>query len=373
MKSPVTYDEASRISMLFCIDENYVAPLATLLFSILDNAAPERCFEFNILGTALSPEARDFLCSIGQENRRAVYTILDMDETSKKLDLAKYEHGNWPKETLFRLFITTAFPEHSKMLYLDSDMLVADDVGKLWDMDISAYYAAVVPGSNDSPKILASRRSKFYPEMTSEEYTRNHLGKKNLRAFNAGMVLFNLDLMRADGKGDLLVPFLQEKFPLDLLDQDVLNAVLEEKLLYLDRRWNVCRNMLWYVDKYLPHEQEEIRAAHADPAIVHYTTKYKPWMIQFDDLGPVRRWWKAYYKGPCPGSRFPIVCRRGDDTKVDAPAWAGYCFGKLMATNGWIWRRTKKWLRKYTELLPPGKMAVAAAKKAAQKAGAKSK
>ncbi len=299
-----------------CIDEQYVAPLSALVTSILANMSEKRTIEFNIMGTSLSNGAMEHIRSQGRLFPNCRFNFLDMSAITKQENLDQYTFHVWPKETFYRLYAPRLFPKHGKMLYLDTDMIVLGDIGELYDTDISSYYAAVVPGMYDCPSIAQRRHSSRHPGMTVTEYFQNYLGKKTSRAFNAGMVLFNFDLMRRDGKDMQLIPFLLNKPKLDLLDQCVLNAVLEEKLLFVNRRWNVCRNMKWNIRDFPTDMQHELEDAFAHPGVFHYTTALKPWIMQRRDLKPLRYWWYYYFRSACEGTPYAIQVRRENGERV---------------------------------------------------------
>ena len=94
-----------------------------------------------------------------------------------------------------------------KVLYLDYDVIVMDDISELWDMDMTDYYFA----AGIEPK--RSRKNYIY--------------------CNTGVVMFNLDKLRKDHKDDEAIRLLNTKtyrFP----DQDVMNEVCQGNILVLD-------------------------------------------------------------------------------------------------------------------------------------------
>lgn len=71
------------------------------------------------------------------------------------------------------------------------------------------------------------------------------------------------------------------KMPEKLLfhDQDTLNVVLKEEILYLPIKWNFQTGFLYSInqDKFSETIRKEITDALHHPYIIHYTGKYKPW------------------------------------------------------------------------------------------------
>lgn len=146
-------------------------------------------------------------------------------------------------------------PEVERVLYLDCDMLVRDDIGYLFDLDLegSAIGAvrdtigAFITGGRD----LTGNRDLFDP---ADYY------------FNAGMVLIDVARWReADIIGRMEEAYASGVMQRIYYDQDLLNLIFKGKWLKLPWRWNT-------VDARHAHEG-------LDPAILHYTGENKPWGI----------------------------------------------------------------------------------------------
>jgi len=134
-------------------------------------------------------------------------------------ELYKKELGGSPNEgsyctpfTLLRLLAdkVEGMPE-DKLLYLDIDLLVNDDIRKLYDIDITDYeYAAA----------------------------RDHYGKKYLYAdyINAGVLLFNMKKIRETGLLEKARKMINEKHMV-FSDQSAIYNCTTKKLL-LSQRFN---------------------------------------------------------------------------------------------------------------------------------------
>lgn len=95
--------------------------------------------------------------------------------------------------TLYRLKIADILSSLDKVLYLDSDVIVTQDISGLWNTDITNYYCAAV-------KDAKSTRSKF-----SNKRHFKKMGIDPNKYFNAGVILFNLK------KSKRVYPFLMNQ------------------------------------------------------------------------------------------------------------------------------------------------------------------
>ena len=131
----------------------------------------------------------------------------------------------------------------------------------------------------------------FSKDDTFVKYTRNVLNIENLELyFNSGVLVLNLDLMRKNNIQSkmLEVAKINNKY---FHDQNVLNSVFNKNLTLLDGKYNVNFHLLFdksrknfasgVWDEYLKNIQS--------PKILHYTSKYKPWIMP--SLPNADIWW----------------------------------------------------------------------------------
>lgn len=80
----------------------------------------------------------------------------------------------------FRLFIPAMFPQYDKGIYIDSDVVLTDDIAKLYDTDIGDNLIGACNDLSiaDIPPLVA--------------YTENAVGVKKTEYINSGVLLMNL-------------------------------------------------------------------------------------------------------------------------------------------------------------------------------------
>lgn len=163
-----------------------------------------------------------------------------------------------PKTTYARLKTAEYLPSDiDKILYLDIDLLVSHSLLPLWNTIL-----------DDFP--LAACEDPFI------EYSsyKNMLGlNPQHKYFNAGVLLLNLKKWRELDIFNLAVSIIQGK-ELKYQDQDILNIIFENKVYYLDSRFNFTRN----------HREQIKKQGNKNPvittmpiAIYHYVGSRKAW------------------------------------------------------------------------------------------------
>ena len=158
-----------------------------------------------------------------------------------------------------RLWVAEFFPASvNKVLYLDSDMIVAGDIGGMWRADLgdAVIGAVTIPGSTRCPAFGIP-----------EEYG----------YFNSGVLIIDLARWRAEGSFTRLVDYLGANADKIVdADQDVLNACLYDRRLALPYIYNVISP--FYFDHHpMGMTESEIAAVRDQARIIHFNGASKPW------------------------------------------------------------------------------------------------
>jgi len=121
----------------------------------------------------------------------------------------------WTYIGLIRSALTKVFPDLDKILTIDCDTIVTQDISDLWDIPLDDYYFAAVK----EPALSA---------MTHGLYT------------NSGVAMMNLKKLREDGKDDEMIRLLNTR-ALYFVCQDAMNACCQGKILEISNEYNANR------------------------------------------------------------------------------------------------------------------------------------
>lgn len=152
--------------------------------------------------------------------------------------------------SLIRVCYTYLFPKLDRILQLDVDTIVNDDISKLWDLEMGGSFFAAVP---------------------------EHLGTYHPygeRYYNIGVAVFALNTIRSHGLDEKLVEFLNLK-EVKYIDQDAWNWFGASNATELNVRYNET-----FVTGYTDN-----------PAIIHYAGR-KQW--QKNPAMPRREYIRKY-------------------------------------------------------------------------------
>jgi lipopolysaccharide biosynthesis glycosyltransferase len=172
-----------------------------------------------------------------------------------------------------------------KVIYLDSDVLVKQDLSELWNVDVGDHYCAAATDIA-CPFVDARSADRRYrnalPYLATLSPIRNwqRLGLNGSdRYFNSGVMVLNLRRWREERIEESLLTCLRENNRyVWCWDQYALNVVFAGQWRELSARWNQGVHVFEYPDESCsPIDVHEFVKMRDDPAIIHFTTEFKPW------------------------------------------------------------------------------------------------
>lgn len=255
------------IQLALISDDNYVVPTSVALKSIIASKAPGRKLGVHIIASGLSEDSKRVFLSYA--NDEVEITLIERDPTVfKELHTFKEDAVCVASiSALFKFVLPQLLPDHDKVLYLDGDLIVKQDLGEIYDLELGENYAAVVP---DSGQI----------------YYKHTYVRRVKKYFNSGVMLLNLKEMRRKHLAETLVRTKKELTDSNLMDQNVFNVVFDGHVKYLPIKWNFMPVSLdrakgkWKLselNELFEVDYKSVRDLFDDAAIIHYSSKDKPW------------------------------------------------------------------------------------------------
>lgn len=263
MKSLSQYGKKAEIPIFFACDEGFVKYTMVSMKSIMENADRSRKYHIYILHMGITEATQAKVLAMADEE----FAIDFVDVTDKmrsiadKLPIRDY----YSNTTYFRLFIPDMFPQYRKALYIDSDTIVVGNVAELYDHKLGKLYAGVCPD-----RVVAQTD-------ILGDYVEKVLGVKRARYFNAGVMLMNCSQFRENHLLDEFLEMLHIYLFVVAQDQDYLNLICKNQVLYMEPKWNA------QVFGELACPEEEV-------GLFHFNMAAKPW--HYEDCRLAEYFWK---------------------------------------------------------------------------------
>lgn len=242
--------------LVFACDAAYAMPLATILRSIVESNCDCWPLEVHVLSD-----------NISEELQRRVFNSLPAGSVTIRwvpVDVRLFQEFATPphisKMTFARILIPRIFTNTvSRVLYLDTDLLVLDDLGLLYKTDLEGAVLGAVLDSLDMQ--LKHGRPGFEEVLAKVPRVQNY--------FNAGVLLIDLERWRKERISEKALEYLAQHTQTPFVDQDALNLACDGLWKRLDPRWN-------FHDHHYEIRLENMGPGER-PGIVHFTTSLKPW------------------------------------------------------------------------------------------------
>ena len=251
------------IPLLVSLDANYLPQLRVLLPSLWLNH-PGQPFSVYLLHRSLTPDQLDTLAQYCQRRNMELHPVLVPEALFAHAPVSK----QYPQEMYYRLLAGQLLEDSlDKILYLDPDTLVINDLRPLWETQLGdrIFAAAAHTGKTELANSINQIR----------------LGTHR-RYFNSGVLLINLKAARQKIDPEQLFAFTAaHRMELVLPDQDLLNLLYSEQILELDDAiWNYdARNFNNYFLRSGGTQTTDWVMQHT--AILHFCGKAKPWKPRY--------------------------------------------------------------------------------------------
>lgn len=243
-----------KLNIALCTDDNYASHCAICVTSVLENNKSEDC-HIHILTDGLTEENRERFRMLSQSYSQCVEV--------QKLDISRFttlQETNRLGHSMYFRFMLPELVEGDRVLYLDCDIIVRHSLKSLFETDLTDVACGVVE------------------DQCGDDIRLHNPIRMFSRYFNSGVLLMNLDYWRKNNVAAQLVSWIQH-FEGRLLcpDQDALNVVLENKVRFIDYRYNFQQGFYGSLDWLRADKWPNIHEAKKNPVIVHFTAGEKPW------------------------------------------------------------------------------------------------
>ena len=261
----------SPIHLVFAQDRTYNIPFRVTLSSLLEKKRSPHPIHCWIITHEADTRFQDEIEAVHQECDVEFHWIEPHPEHVP--DLPRITRQSFYYQTLF---LSLILPPHvEKALFLDSDLLVMEDITPLWETELDSYPLAAV-------------QDMYIPTLGSRNGVKRHQNYglcPDQPYFNAGVMLLNLALWRDGSIQKDVEAYLQQEDQNQTHHlQEAYNAVVPE-WKKLNLRWNVIAGVAGR--SFFPARSLDPSAYHhavTNPGILHFAGQLKPWRINTGSL-----------------------------------------------------------------------------------------
>ncbi|KAL6188685.1 hypothetical protein ACLB2K_040076 [Fragaria x ananassa] len=249
------------IHVAMTVDANYIRGTMAAVFSLLQHSTCPENLKFRFLSASAAPELFSRIKSI----RRAL---------DQPMNYA-------------RIYLAHILPsDMTRVIYLDSDLVVVDDIAKLWGVDMEDKVVA-------APEYCQANFTQYFTDAlwSDPDLSKTFRGRKPCYC-NTGEMVMDVDKWRKGGytnKVDRWMALQKRKRLYNLGSLPPFLLVLAGNIKAVDHRWN---------QHGLGGDNFEGRCRRLHPgpiSLLHWSGKGKPW-LRLDSTRPctVHHLWASY-------------------------------------------------------------------------------
>lgn len=271
------------VPIAMALDEGYLYPTIVSITSMMENAKDDSIYDLYIMHPdEFSSESKEKLSYLGVKYKNCNIKLINMKNEYKDAN----ESGHITTPAYYRLSLSELLPNLDKMLWIDGDTLIFDDLHEMYNLE---------PGDNYYLAYLDDKQGPLLREfgLSDDEYVCD------------GVMVINLKKLREDNMVSKYKSFI-EMYNDKLIqhDQTVINAVCYGKIGILPPRFGMFnygktgRKMYNYVDRLTSKHKytyKDMDEALNNLVVLHCVCK--PWKeagCSFADT-----WWAYARKTDC--------------------------------------------------------------------------
>lgn len=239
-----------KVDICFISDQKFLRYAKTMVNSLVQNNANHEIHLY-LVSDDVTQEEADI----------AFATILTGRQTLTVTHVSKEDIGNIGSNTRFghyvfyRILLYKFLPaEISTILCLDVDIVVNGDLSALFETQLDGYaLGACIDGRPTCAAAFSKQQRERYDLPPEQPY------------YNAGVILMNLEKMRAEDKGGQMLQAALQDSSLHFLEQDLFNIFYKDEIFHLPNRFN-----------HAPFKDAISNEPGIEPVIIHYFGDRKP-------------------------------------------------------------------------------------------------
>ena len=127
----------NNIAIAFASDNNYVKYLSVAIISLTDNMSKDYNYDIVILEDKIKDKSKLLLLEQVKDFKNVSLRFIDINKYFDKYKYIDFHTRDYiTRSTYNRLFIPEIFKNHNKILYLDVDTLINDNLVELYQTDL---------------------------------------------------------------------------------------------------------------------------------------------------------------------------------------------------------------------------------------------
>lgn len=263
----------NKIPVVLTFDKRIILGAAVAIQSLIDTAKKDTSYDIFVYHPDIDNKTiLEFEKMVQGTNHSITFQYISKDRF-KNAPINK--NGSWQEIVYYRLLIPELLPQYDKVIYIDTDVILKDDLTQAYNIDLSDFECAAVAMEKNNENMICH---KYFPE------------NKNEFTYISSFIIFNSKKLRENGFVDRVFDTIKTfNTRLKFFDLDTLN-IATDKFYNLPFRYGVFQSLYYsdvfknwdetYEYKFLKsvYDDETLKNEVENVVMLHYAGKPgKPW------------------------------------------------------------------------------------------------
>ena len=256
--------------VVWSTNERFVKPTLVSILSLLEHAS--RDVAVHVMGHRLSGAALDLLGRVEDAFPGTTFEHIPIEDGMIRAH--EWRDDCWPPVSMARLLLPRFF-DVGRVLHLDGDTLVLDDVAPLFDISMDG---KLIAAARDPRTMEFGMRNDADNDNLARDTAVIMKGYPVTDYINSGVILLDCGGIIRSGLDAAMVQLMEVGKASPFPDQDTLNFVFKGRLEIVGQEWN--SQLLNYADFESGHRKWQWTHRHLthNPRILHFAgLAPKPW------------------------------------------------------------------------------------------------
>lgn len=223
-------EEQNTIAIVLSCSDTYFPYCSLTVQSVIAHAAPERKYDIVVFSFEVTKQHQKMLKKLADSYGYISVRFVEVGPYISSYHL--YTRNYYHPVIYARLCLPEIMKDYTKVIYLDSDLMVLCDLAELFDQDIGN---SLIAGVCDTGMLAWYHTPEHIEQIYIDEYL--HLNYPD-EYINTGVMVFNVREIRKRYSTAFLMEYASSR-NWRWQDQDVFMTLFEGKIFLLDFAWNV--------------------------------------------------------------------------------------------------------------------------------------
>lgn len=280
------------VTVVLAADSNYAPCMTVVIASVVENSNSDNSYDIIVLEDGINFAYKKLIKNYIKEYDNISVRFFNVKRYIKNYAKIFFTNDYFSLAAYFRILIPDLLKDYEKAVYLDSDVMLLEDIALLYKTELGDN---LVAATKDLGTYVLY---KGKPEI--HDYMDNNLKFPDMKEyFQNGVMVMNLTKLREINFIEKFIETVKTiKPPLYFVDQDIFNLICYKRVKFIDQRWDVVTNTGNITRYFITDISETVCREYLNNAKFAFLIHYVSFNWQYDGVPYTEIYWKYVNRLP---------------------------------------------------------------------------